>query len=117
MGIKTVSICSDPDINAPHVSMSDEYVSIGGDTSIDSYLRIDKIIDAMKKSNSEAVHPGYGFLSENVNFRDEVNKIGKIFIGPPSEAISSMGDKIRSKKLLRQLVSLLYLVALKLFQI
>ena len=99
MGIKTVSICSDPDINAPHVNMSDECVSIGGDTSIDSYLRIDKIIDAMKKSNAEAVHPGYGFLSENVNFRDEVNKIGKTFIGPPSEAISSMGDKIRSKKI------------------
>ena len=99
MGIKTVSIYSDPDINAPHVNMSDECVSIGGETSIDSYLRIDKIIDAMKKSNAEAVHPGYGFLSENVNFRDEVNKIGKIFIGPPSEAISSMGDKIRSKKI------------------
>ena len=117
MGIKTVSICSDPDLNAPHVSMSDECINIGGDTSIDSYLRIDKIIDATKKSNAEAVHPGYGFLSENVNFRDEVNKIGKTFIGPPSEAISSMGDKIRSKKLQRQLVSLLYLEALKLFQI
>ena len=79
--------------------MSDESVNIGGDTSIESYLRIDKIIEAMKKSNAEAVHPGYGFLSENVNFRDEVNKIGKTFIGPPSEAISSMGDKIRSKKI------------------
>ena len=99
MGIKTVSICSDPDTNSPHVNMSDECVNIGGDTSIDSYLRIDKIIDAMKKSNAEGVHPGYGFLSENVNFRDEVNKIGKTFIGPPSEAISSMGDKIKSKKI------------------
>ena len=99
MGIRTVSICSDPDINAPHVNLADEYVNIGGETSIDSYLRIDKIIDAMKKSNAEAVHPGYGFLSENVNFRDEVNKIGKTFIGPTSEAILSMGDKIRSKKI------------------
>ena len=62
-------------------------------------LIIDKIIDAIKKTNAEAVHPGYGFLSENVNFRDEVQKIGKIFIGPPSEAISSMGDKIESKKI------------------
>ena len=62
LGIKTVSICSNPDINAPHVNMSDECVNIGGDTSIDSYLRIDKIIDAMKKSNAEGVHPGYGFL-------------------------------------------------------
>ena len=117
MGIKTVSICSDPDLNAPHVSMSDECINIGGDTSIDSYLRIDKIIDATKKSNAEGVHPGYGFLSENVSFRDEVNKIGKTFIGPPSEAISSMGDKIRSKKLQRQQVSLLCQVVWKLFQI
>ncbi len=99
MGIKTVSICSDPDINSPHVNMSDEYINIGGNTSSESYLIIDKIIDAIKKTNAEAVHPGYGFLSENVNFRDEVHKIGKIFIGPPSEAISSMGDKIESKKI------------------
>ena len=99
MGIKTVSICSDPDINAPHVNMADEYINIGGNTSAESYLKIDKIITAIKKTGAEAVHPGYGFLSENVNFRDEVQKIGKIFIGPPSEAISSMGDKIESKKI------------------
>ena len=99
MGIKTVSICSDPDLNAPHVNMADEYLNIGGNTSAESYLIIDKIIDAIKKTGAEAVHPGYGFLSENVNFRDEVQKIGKIFIGPPSEAISSMGDKIESKKI------------------
>ncbi len=99
MGIKTVSICSDPDINAPHVNMADEYINIGGNTSAESYLKIDKIIAAIKKTGAEAVHPGYGFLSENVNFRDEVQKIGKIFIGPPSEAISSMGDKIESKKI------------------
>ncbi len=99
LGIKTVSVCSEPDVNSPHVSMADEYINIGGHTSAESYLKIDKIIDAVKKTNSEAVHPGYGFLSENVNFRDEVQKIGKIFIGPPSEAISSMGDKIESKKI------------------
>ena len=99
MGIKTVSICSDPDLNSPHVSMSDEYVNIGGNTSAESYLIIEKIIDAVKNTNAEAVHPGYGFLSENVSFRDEVQKIGKVFIGPPSEAISSMGDKIESKKI------------------
>ena len=99
MGIKTVSICSDPDINAPHVNLADEYVKIGGNTSAESYLKVNKIIDAVKKTNSEAVHPGYGFLSENVKFRDEIQKIGKIFIGPPSEAISSMGDKIESKKI------------------
>ena len=69
-------------------------------------LRIPKIIDAIKKSNADAVHPGYGFLSENVQFRDEVHNAGKIFIGPPSQAISLMGDKIESKKLLRMLVFL-----------
>ena len=99
MGIKTVSICSDPDMNSPHVNLADEYVNIGGNTSAESYLVIDKIISAIKKTNADAVHPGYGFLSENVNFRDEVQKAGKIFIGPPSEAISSMGDKIESKKI------------------
>ena len=79
MGIKTVSICSDPDLNAPHVNMADEYLNIGGNTSAESYLIIDKIIDAIKKTGAEAVHPGYGFLSENVNFRDEVQKNWKNF--------------------------------------
>ena len=99
MGIKTIAICSDPDINSPHVNLADEYFNIGGNTSSESYLIIDKIIDVIKKSNADAVHPGYGFLSENVNFREEVQKVGKIFIGPPSQAISLMGDKIESKKL------------------
>ena len=99
MGIKTVAICSDPDINSPHVNLADEYYNIKGNTSAESYLVIDKIIDVLKKSNADAVHPGYGFLSENVNFREEVQKAGKIFIGPPSQAISLMGDKIESKKI------------------
>ena len=99
MGVKTVAICSDPDLNSPHVNLADEYFNIGGNTSAESYLIIEKIIDALKKSNADAVHPGYGFLSENVNFREEVHKAGKIFIGPPSQAISLMGDKIESKKL------------------
>ena len=77
MGIRTVSICSDPDINSPHVNLADEYVNIGGNTSSESYLRVNKIIDAVKKSNAEAVHPGYGFLSENVKFRDEIQKLEK----------------------------------------
>ncbi len=99
LGIKTVAICSDPDENSPHVSLADEYINIGGKTSAESYLIIPKIIDAIKKSNADAVHPGYGFLSENVQFRDEVHNAGKIFIGPPSQAISLMGDKIESKKI------------------
>ena len=99
LGIKTVSVCSEADLNSPHVNQADEYINLGGLTSTDSYLNIEKIIQAIRKTNSDAVHPGYGFLSENVTFRDEVNKIGKIFIGPPSEAIASMGDKIESKKI------------------
>ncbi len=102
MGIKTVAICSDPDINSPHVNRADEYINIGGQTSAESYLVIDKIIDAIKKSGADAIHPGYGFLSENVHFRDEVHKIGKIFVGPPSQAISLMGDKIESKKIAKK---------------
>ena len=99
LGIKTVAICSDPDLSSPHVNLADEYFNISGNTSAESYLIIEKIIDVLKKSNADAVHPGYGFLSENVNFREEVQKAGKIFIGPPSQAISLMGDKIESKKL------------------
>ena len=99
LGIKTVAICSEPDLSSPHVNLADEYFNIGGNTSAESYLIIEKIIDVLKKSNADAVHPGYGFLSENVNFREEVQKAGKIFIGPPSQAISLMGDKIESKKL------------------
>ena len=99
LGIKTIAICSDPDENSPHVNMADDYINIGGQTSSESYLVISKIIDALKKSNADAVHPGYGFLSENVQFRDEVHNSGKIFIGPPSQAISLMGDKIESKKI------------------
>ena len=109
MGIKTVAICSDPDINSPHVNLADEYINIGGNTSAESYLVVKKIIKAVEDSKSDAVHPGYGFLSENVNFRDEVNKIGKIFIGLPSQAISLMGDKIESKKLQKKQVFQLFL--------
>ena len=102
MGIKTVAICSDPDLNSLHVNLADEYVNIGGNTSAESYLVIEKIIKAVQITNADAVHPGYGFLSENVTFRDEVNKIGKIFIGPPSQAIQLMGDKIESKKIAKK---------------
>ena len=102
MGIRTVSICSDPDVNSPHVNLADEYINIGGNTSVESYLITEKIIKAVEDSNADAIHPGYGFLSENVSFRDEVNKIGKIFIGPPSQAISLMGDKIESKKIAKK---------------
>ena len=101
-GIRTVSVYSDVDINSPHVALADESVNIGGITSAESYLNINKIIEAMNKTNADAVHPGYGFLSENVKFSDAVEKAGKIFIGPPSSAISVMGDKIKSKKIAKE---------------
>ncbi len=99
MGIQTVSLCSDADINSPHAILADECVNIGGNTSVESYLSIEKIVRAIQKTKADAIHPGYGFLSESVLFRDEIQKIGKTFIGPPSQAISSMGDKIQSKKI------------------
>ena len=97
--IETVAVHSDVDRDSMHVKLADESVCIGSHKPINSYLNIPAILSAIELTNSDAVHPGYGFLSENVNFRDEINKIGKTFIGPPSEAISSMGDKIRSKKI------------------
>ena len=99
LGIKTVAICSEVDLLAPHVIMADEYVNLGGSKSSESYLDINKIIQAVISTKADAVHPGYGFLSENLNFCNQINKINKIFIGPPSNAIDIMGDKIKSKKL------------------
>ena len=77
LGIKTVAICSDPDVNSPHVTLADEYFNIGGNTSIESYLVVEKIIEVLKKSNADAVHPGYGFLSENVIFVRKFKKLVK----------------------------------------
>ena len=99
MGIKTVAIHSDVDVNAVHVKMADEAVSIGGKTAAESYLLIDKVIEACHQSGADAVHPGYGFLSENAEFSERLAKEGIAFIGPSTSAILSMGDKITSKKL------------------
>ena len=99
MGIKTVAVYSDPDATALHVKMADEGVAIGGSTAAESYLQIDKIIDACKKTGAEAVHPGYGFLSEREAFAKALEEAGIVFIGPNRHAIAAMGDKIESKKL------------------
>ncbi len=99
MGIKTVAVYSDADRNALHVKMADEAVHIGPSPANQSYIVIDKIIDAVRQSGAEAVHPGYGFLSENMNFAAALEREGVVFIGPPSPAIEAMGDKITSKKL------------------
>jgi propionyl-CoA carboxylase alpha chain len=98
MGIKTVAVYSDADRDALHVEMADEAVHIGPAPANQSYLIMDKIIDACKKTGAEAVHPGYGFLSERESFPTELAKHGIVFIGPNSKAIAAMGDKIESKK-------------------
>ena len=102
MGIKTVAVFSDADRNALHVQMADEAVNIGPPPANQSYIDIEKVISAVKKSNAQAVHPGYGFLSENAKFAKSLSDIGVTFIGPPENAIESMGDKITSKKIAQE---------------
>ncbi len=102
MGIKTVAVYSDADKNALHVSMADEAVHIGPPPANQSYIVIDKIMDAIKQTGAEAVHPGYGFLSENPKFAEALEAAGVAFIGPPVGAIEAMGDKITSKKLAQE---------------
>jgi propionyl-CoA carboxylase alpha chain len=99
MGIATVAVYSQADRDALHVELADEAVLIGAPASRDSYLSMDKIIAACKSSGAEAVHPGYGFLSENAAFARRVEEEGIVFIGPKHAAIAAMGDKIASKKL------------------
>ncbi len=99
MGIKTLAVYSDADARAQHVKDADEAVHIGGAPASESYLVIDKILDAIRQTGAEAVHPGYGFLSENKAFAEALEKEGVAFIGPPPGAIETMGDKITSKKL------------------
>ncbi|WP_409432003.1 acetyl-CoA carboxylase biotin carboxylase subunit [Litorimonas sp. RW-G-Af-16] len=102
LGIKTVAVYSDADRHALHVSMADEAIHIGPSAASESYLVMDKIMDAIKSSGADAVHPGYGFLSENPEFAKRLNKAGVTFIGPNPHAIVSMGDKITSKKLAQE---------------
>jgi len=99
MGIKTVAVYSDADADARHVELADEAVHIGPPPSRDSYLQADKIIAACKQTGAQAVHPGYGFLSENEAFARKVEEEGIAFIGPKHYSIAAMGDKIASKKL------------------
>jgi propionyl-CoA carboxylase alpha chain len=101
MGIKTVAVYSDADARAPHVKMADEAVRLGPPPASESYLKAELIIDACKATGAEAVHPGYGFLSERESFAKALAKAGITFIGPPPKAIAAMGDKIESKKLAR----------------
>ena len=98
MGIKTVAVYSEADRDALHVEMADEAVPIGPPPAAESYLVIDKIVEAARQTGAEAVHPGYGFLSEREAFARALDKAGIVFIGPNAKAIAAMGDKIESKK-------------------
>ena len=98
MGVKSVAIFSDADKFAQHVRLADEAYNVGPPPSAQSYLDIKKIIDIARKSNVEAVHPGYGFLAENPTFADETTKAGLEFIGPSPDAIKMMGDKMAARK-------------------
>ncbi|MET1113314.1 MAG: acetyl/propionyl/methylcrotonyl-CoA carboxylase subunit alpha [Allosphingosinicella sp.] len=102
MGIATVAVYSDADARAPHVKLADESVRLGPPPASESYLNAELIIDACRATGAEAVHPGYGFLSERESFARALEEAGIAFIGPPPGAIAAMGDKIESKKLARE---------------
>ena len=99
MGIATVAVYSDADDGALHVQMADEAVHVGGSASAESYLVAERIVQAAKDTGAEAIHPGYGFLSENAAFAEMLDTVGITLIGPNTSAIGAMGDKIESKKL------------------
>lgn len=100
LGVKTVAVFSDADADSLHVSMADEAIHIGPSTAADSYLKADTILDVCRQTGAQAVHPGYGFMSENAEFADDCAKHGIVFIGPPASAILSMGSKSASKKIM-----------------
>ena len=102
MGIRTVAVYSDADAKALHVRMADEAVHIGPSPARESYLRGDRIIEAAKATCAEAIHPGYGFLSENADFARAVEAAGIVFIGPTPEAIEKMGLKDRAKAIMEK---------------
>src|SRR3712207_4834561 len=101
MGIRSVAVYSAADTGARHVREADVAVPIGPSPAVDSYLSIERVLDAAVRTGAQAVHPGYGFLSENVEFARACEKAGIVFIGPPVAAIEAMGDKIRAKQTVR----------------
>ena len=102
MGIATVAVYSDADARSRHVALADEAFRIGAPEAKDSYLRGDRILEAAKSSGASAIHPGYGFLSENAEFARRCERAGITFVGPPPEAIRAMGDKSAAKTVMEK---------------
>src|SRR4051794_38966234 len=102
LGLSTVAVYSDADAHAAHVAACDEAVHIGGPTPTESYLRGDAILEAAKRTGADAIHPGYGFLSENAEFAAACAKAGMTFIGPTPAAIAAMGSKSAAKALMEK---------------
>ena len=102
LGIITVAVHSAIDVNLKSVKLADEAICIGPNPSTQSYLNVPSIISAMELTNSTAVHPGYGFLAENSDFAEQVEKSGFIFIGPPADVIRIMGDKVEAIKAMKK---------------
>src|ERR1043166_542137 len=97
-GLEAVAVCSDADATAAHVRAADAAVRIGPAPAPQSYLRVDALIDAARESGAQAVHPGYGFLSERAVFAEAVERAGLVFVGPPASAIRAMGDKTEARR-------------------
>ena len=102
MGIRTVAVYSDADRHALHVQLADEAVRIGGPAAGESYLRVERILDACQQTGADAVHPGYGFLSENADFARQCKAENVCFVGPPPEAIEAMGSKSAAKAIMHE---------------
>src|SRR5438876_891686 len=99
LGIRTVAVYSEADRLSPHVAAADEAVAIGPAEAAESYLNIERIIEAAKTTHADAIHPGYGFLSERPEFARAVNKTGVVFVGPPADVMTALGDKVEARRL------------------